>query len=138
MTRFLGRGVRGNLPNSLERDINWQEQVAARGDIRQKRVEKRGRTVGKKEVFSVGEKVKLQNLKTKQWNIDGEIMNVRTAADGTICSYDIQTNGTMNTWHRKYIMKTHTLTSSADGAQDTAVSNRQSTETVELARAYHE
>ena len=93
--------------------------------------------MGKKEVFSVGEKVKLQNLKTKQWNIDGEIMNVRTAADGTICSYDIQTNGTTTTRHRKYIMKTHTLTSSADGAQDTAVSDRQSTETVELARAYH-
>ena len=44
LTRFLGRGVRGNSPNSLERDINWQEQVAARGDIRQKSVEKRGRT----------------------------------------------------------------------------------------------
>ena len=136
LTRFLGRGVRGNLPNSLERDINWQEQVSARGDTRQKRVEKRGRTVGKKEVFAVGEKVKLQNLKTKQWNIDGEIMNVRTAADGTICSYDIQTNGSMTTRHRKYIMKSHTVISSADEAQDTTVSDRQSTETADLARAY--
>ena len=48
-------------------------------------------------MFSVGEKVKLQNLKTKEWNIDGEIMNVRTAADGTICSYDIQTKCTEST-----------------------------------------
>ena len=78
--------MRGNLPNSLDRDINWQEQVAARGEARQKRVEKSGRTVGKKEVFSVGEKIKLQNLKTKKLNIDGQIVNVRTAADGTICS----------------------------------------------------
>ena len=109
MTRFSWRGVRGNLPNSLERDVNWQKQVAIRGEIRQKRVEKKGRTVGKKEVFAIGEKVKLQNLKSKQWNVDGEIMNIRTAADGTICSYDIQTDGTMTTRQRKYIMKIYTL-----------------------------
>ena len=135
VTRFLGRGVRGNLPNSLDRDINWQEQVAARGEARQKRVEKRGRTVGKKEVFSVGEKIKLQNLKTKIWNIDGEIVNVRTAADGTICSYDIQTHGTMTTRHRKYIMKPNTAVSNDDEAQDITVSDRQRTEIADLARA---
>ena len=135
LTRFFGRGVRGNLPNSLERDVNWQKQVAIRGEIRQKRVEKKGRTVGKKEVFSIGEKVKLQNLKTKQWNVDGEIMNIRTAADGRICSYDIQTDGTMTTRHRKYIMKIHTLDSNADGAQEMTVGDRQSMETADLARA---
>ena len=27
ITRFLGRGVRGNLPNSLDRDVLWKEQV---------------------------------------------------------------------------------------------------------------
>ena len=26
LTRFLGRGVRGNLPNSLERDVTWQNK----------------------------------------------------------------------------------------------------------------
>jgi hypothetical protein len=135
LTRFLGRGVRGNLPNSLERDVTWQKQVAIRGEIRQKRVEKKGRTVGKKEVFSIGEKVKLQNLKTKQWNIDGKIMNVRTAADDTICSYDIETDGTMTSRHRKYIMKIHTSDSNADGAQEMAVGDRQSIQTAELDRA---
>ena len=58
--------MRGNLPNSLERNVQWKEQVEKRGEIRQKRVEKKGRTVGKKEVFEVGESVELQNLKTKQ------------------------------------------------------------------------
>ena len=65
--------------------------------------------------------MKLQNLKTKQWNIDGIIINVRTSADGTICSYDIETNGTITNRHRKYIMKIHTSASTADGAQDTTV-----------------
>ena len=68
ITRFLGRGVRGNLPNSLNRNVDWKAQVEARGETRQKRVDKKGRTVGKKETFEVGEKVRLQNLKTKKWD----------------------------------------------------------------------
>ena len=35
ITRFLGRGVRGALPNSLNRSTNWQEQVTARGKARE-------------------------------------------------------------------------------------------------------
>ena len=63
-----------------------------------------------------------------EWNIDGLIMNVHTSADGTICSYDIETNGTTNTRHRTYNMKKHTSVSTADGAQDTTVGD-----TVDLA-----
>ena len=73
ITRFLGRGVRGALPNSLDRSTNWQEKVTARGEARQKRVNKKGRTVGKKEIFALGETVKLQDLKTKKWSSDGTI-----------------------------------------------------------------
>ena len=113
--------MRGNLPNSLERNVLWKEQVEKRGEIRQKRVDKKGRSVGKKEVFEVGESVKLQNLKAKQWDTDGVIMNVRVSADGTICSYDLETNGTVTTRHRKYIMKVPTQANSADGTQDTTI-----------------
>ena len=48
ITRFLGRGVRGALPNSLDRSTDWREKVAERGIERQKRVDKKGRTVGRK------------------------------------------------------------------------------------------
>ena len=34
ITRFLGRGVRGALPNSLNRSTNWLEQAKARGEAR--------------------------------------------------------------------------------------------------------
>ena len=37
ITRFLGRGLRGALPNSLNISSNWQEQVQARGEARQQR-----------------------------------------------------------------------------------------------------
>ena len=98
ITRFLGRGVRGALPNSLDRSSNWQEKVTARGEARQKHVEKKGRTVGKKEIFAIGETVKLQDMKTKKWTADGTIAQVRIAADGTIASYEIQTSdGSMTT-----------------------------------------
>ena len=68
--------MRGNLPNNLDRNVKWKEQVEKRGEIRQKRVDKKGRSVGKKETFEVGELVKLQNLKTKQWDRDGKILSV--------------------------------------------------------------
>jgi hypothetical protein len=90
----------------LDRSSNWEEKVTARGEIRQNRVEKKGRTVGKKEIFAIGEPVKLQDLKTKKWNADGTISQVRESADGTIASYDIETSdGTMTTRHRRYIQK---------------------------------
>ena len=98
--------MRGALPNSLDRSINWREKVTERGIERQKRVNKKGRTVGKKEIFTVGENVKLQDLETKKWSSDGTITQVRVSADGTISSYEIETSdGTMTTRHRKYIQK---------------------------------
>ena len=108
ITRFLGRGVRGNLPNSLDRSSNWEENVEVRGQKRQARVDKKGRTVGKKQSFEIGEAVKLQDLKTKKWTNGGEITNIRTTPDGTIASYEILTdNGTLTTRHRRYIQKVH-------------------------------
>ena len=77
--------------------------------------------MGKKEIFEVGEFVKLQNPKTKQWDTDGKILNVRVSADDTICSYDIETNGNVTTRHRKYIMKLPTHADYADGLEDTTV-----------------
>ena len=125
ITRFLGRGVRGALPNSLDRSTNWQEKVTARGDERQKRVNKKGRTIGKKEIFARGETVKLQDLKTKKWNSEGTISQVRVAADGTIASYEIETcDGTLTTRHRKYIQKVQNPEVSNEDRQSTGIAER--------------
>ena len=125
ITRFLGRGVRGALPNSLDRSSNWEEKVTARGEIRQNRVDKKGRTVGKKEIFAIGEPVKLQDLKTKKWSADGTIAQVRVSADGTIASYDIETSdGTMTTRHRRYIQKVQNPEVNNEGRQSTEIADR--------------
>ena len=47
MMRLMGRGTRGNLPNSWERVVDWRKQKELRGE-REKRVEKKERTVGEK------------------------------------------------------------------------------------------
>ena len=106
ITRFLGRGIRGALPNSLNRSIDWQNQIQARGEARQNRVRKMERTVGKKEKFTMGENVRLQDLKSKKWTSNGTITDIRTSAERTIASYEIETSdGLVTTRHRKYIQK---------------------------------
>jgi hypothetical protein len=137
ITRFLGRGVRGALPNSLDRSSNWGEKVRARGEIRQNHVDKKGRTVGKKEIFAIREPVKLQNLKTKKWNADGTIAQVRVSADGTIASYDIETSdGTMTTRHRRYIQKVQNPEVNNEGRQSTEIADRARAQTALSSHKY--
>ena len=58
MSKFIGRGTRSNLPNSWDRSVNWQQQIQLRGKERKKRVKKKERIVGKKEIFEIGKNVK--------------------------------------------------------------------------------
>ena len=117
----------------MDINVQWKEQVEKRGEIRQKRVDKKGRSVGKKEIFEIGELVKLQNLKTKQWDTDGKILNVRVSADDTIVSYNMESSGNVTTRHRKYIMKLPTHADTADGLEDTTVAG--STATAQVSRS---
>ena len=56
-----------------------------------------------KETYSVGETVRLQNIKTKKWDILGVVTGIRTADDNTILSYDI--DGNITSRHRRYMCK---------------------------------
>ena len=69
--------------------MNIRELIKERRLAREKRVRKKERTEDKKLVFEIGEKVWIQCPKTQLWNIRGEIVSPRTAADGTILSYEI-------------------------------------------------
>ena len=53
---------------SWERFVDWQEDIKRRGELKEKRVRMKERTVGK-EIYSVGETVRLQNIKTKKWDV---------------------------------------------------------------------
>ena len=103
-SRFYGRGVRSGLPNSLDRFVDWKQDIEKRGEIKERRYLKKERTVGKL-TYEMGESVRLQNIKTKKWDIFGVVIGIRTADDGTILSYDIDIDGTTTTRHRKYMSK---------------------------------
>ena len=45
MNRFLGRGLRKKIPNSVDRSIDGKELIKIRRETREKRVQKKGRTV---------------------------------------------------------------------------------------------
>ena len=50
-----------------------------------------------------GEKVWVQNIRSKKWDQEGDILEVRTAADGKIVSYDLTVNGSPAIRHSKYL-----------------------------------
>ena len=103
-SRFYGRGVRSGLPNSLDRFIDWKEDIKKRGELKEKRFLKKERTVGKL-TYEIGESVRLQDIKTKRWDRHGVVTDIRVADDGRILSYDIDVDGTTTTRHRKYMSK---------------------------------
>ena len=103
-SRLYGRGIRSGLPNSLDRFVDWKEDIKKRGEIKQQRYLKKERTVGK-QTYEIGEKVRLQNIKSKKWDFFGVVKGIRTADDDTILSYDIDIDGTITSRHRKYMSK---------------------------------
>ena len=103
LSRFLGHGTRSYIPNSMDRNLNWSHLMQIRAEQHQKRVDKPGKC--SKDTFVVGEKVWVQNIKSKKWDQEGDITKVRTAADGKIVSYDLSVNGSPAIRHRKYLRK---------------------------------
>ena len=89
LARFLGRGLRNKLPNSVDRTVNFKDLIRRRRKEREKRVKKEGRTEEKKLVFSINETVRLQCPKSKLWNIRAKIHALRYSETGQIVSYDV-------------------------------------------------
>ena len=52
MACFLGRGLRNEIPNSVDRTVDFKELIRKRREEREKRVKKEGRTEEKKLVFT--------------------------------------------------------------------------------------
>ena len=103
IARFLGRNVRGAIPNSLDRNINWKLMMENRALQHKKRVESKGRKP--KEIYEIGEVVLVQDIASRQWSKQGTVISVRTAQDGTVVSYLLNINGFETACHRKYMRK---------------------------------
>ena len=103
IARCLGRNVRGAIPNSLDRNINWKMMIENRALQHQKRVEKKGRKP--KEMYEIGEECLVQDINTHQWTKRGTVISVGTAQDGTVVSYLLNINGFETARHRRYMRK---------------------------------
>ena len=82
---------------------------------KEKRVNKKERVVGRKETYEVGEKVKLQNIKTKLWDLDGEVIGIYMEQVDTISSNDINSDGCVTTRHRRYMNSDEETQSDTEG-----------------------
>ena len=76
----MGRGTRTGLPNIWEHFVDCQKKVQRRGELKERRGQKEERMVGK-EIYNEGERVRIQDIKSKLWNLEGIVKGVRTADD---------------------------------------------------------
>ena len=110
--RFLGHGVRSPIPNSLDRSYNWDETLKMRAAMHKARQQKKQK--GPKETYNIGEQVLVQNPKSKKWDIEAEISDVRVSHDQTVVSYDILVDGHESTRHRRFLRKKYIPSVSAN------------------------
>ena len=104
--RFFGRSLRTRLPNSVNPEIKSDELIKRRitkHDARIKNKNKRNKIL-----YKIGERVRLQNVATRDWDLKGTIERVRTADDGQVVSYDVLTDKEyMTTRHKRYLKRLH-------------------------------
>ena len=82
--RFLGRSVRNKLPNSVNPKLNTEELIYKRIKNHEGRIKNKNKT--NKRVYLPGDRVMLQNIKTKDFHLTGTLESQRLADDGKILS----------------------------------------------------
>ena len=59
-------------------------------------------------LYEVGQRVRLQNIATRDWDLKGTIDRIRIADDGRVVSYDVFTDRNhMTPRHRRYLKPLH-------------------------------
>ena len=87
--RFLGRSVRSRMPNSINPEIESSNLIKRRIEKHDNRIKGKNKT--NKILYKVGDRVRLQNVATKEFILKGTIELLRTTDDGRVVSYDIIT-----------------------------------------------
>merc|ERR1711867_203330 len=104
--RFFGRSVRSRLPNSFDPEVRSNELI-------KKRITKydawiKNKNKRNKIIYQIGQRVRLQNVSTRDWDLKGTIDKVRIADDRRVVSYDILTDKNhMTTRRRRYLKPLH-------------------------------
>ena len=69
----------------------------------------------------MGETCWVQDVRSKKWDKEGVITQVRTAYDGRIVSYDLTVNGAHAIRHRRYLRKKVEAGDTEAGLADTEI-----------------
>ena len=83
--RFLNRSIRSLLPNSVDPNLNPKELIKRRILNHEHRIKNKNRN--NKVIYDLGARVRLQDVKTKQFSTLGTVIEQRTADSGDIVSY---------------------------------------------------
>ena len=88
--RFMGRSIRSLLPNSYDPNLNTGNLIKCRIDNHERRITKKNKT--NKILYDIGARVRLQDVKTKEFKLLGTITSQRVADNGVVVSYEIATD----------------------------------------------
>ena len=72
----MGRSIRTCIPNSQNQEINIEENLRRREEHVKKWSEKSGKKFNR-EVFAIGDKVLIKNMKNNQYDIEGVVEKSR-------------------------------------------------------------
>ena len=103
--RFLLRSVRNsNIPTSITKELDPGKLISRRILNHEKRILNENRT--NKVIYDVGQRVRIQNVKTKLFDKFGTIKKQRVADDGSIVSYVIRKDDGWKSYrHRRHLRK---------------------------------
>merc|ERR1712030_244569 len=99
--RFLNRSVRSHLPNSIDPNLNPKELITRRILNHQNRI--KNKNSNNKVIYDIGARVRLQDIKSKEFSNLGTVIEERTTDSRVIVSYLIKTDlGYLPTRHRRF------------------------------------
>ena len=125
-SRFFRRPVRSCLPNSVDRSVDPDALSLKRWELKDAKTKSKG--LNQAAAFSVGQKVRIQDARTKTWLQTGTIIEERFNPQKTV-SYEIDLDGGGRTSrHKSFIRamaevpRASSDTSSAESDSDSPVS----------------
>ena len=100
--RFLNRSIRSLLPNSIDPNLNPKELIKCRVLNHEKRITNKNKN--NKVIYDIRARVRLQEVKTKEFSILGTVIEQRVTDSGVVVSYLIKTDlGYTTTRHRRFM-----------------------------------
>ena len=90
LQRFFGRNVGTYQPEFMRKQLDHAALIAKIYEVQMKVAEKLGRR--STDEFKLGDQVLAQNMKTLKWTIRGQVVDCRTADDGSTRSFVIKTD----------------------------------------------